>query len=216
MTNQELRVAVEEELRWEPRLDSEAIAVASDSGDVTLRGTVGSLREKFEATKAAKRVIGVRKVNDQLEVKILGEKSRTDVELRGAVLQALMLDSVVPSTIDATAADGAVTLTGKVRYPHERDEAETVVANVEGVRSLEDEIEVVPPRPTSDDVHDDIAKALERNAKIDAADISVQSSRGTVTLTGVVESWANHDAALAAAWAAPGVSEVRDFIVVDY
>ena len=59
MSNDELRLDVEEELFWEPRVDNAAIAVSTDDGDVTLRGTVGSFREKREAANAAKRVYGV-------------------------------------------------------------------------------------------------------------------------------------------------------------
>ncbi|HEX6713653.1 MAG TPA: BON domain-containing protein [Thermoleophilaceae bacterium] len=216
MSNEELRHAVDEELSWEPRVDNAAVAVETQAGIVTLRGTVGSLRERFEARKAAKRVYGVRSVNDELEVRILGEKSRDDADLRGAVLQALMLDSEVPSSVDARAKNGVVTLTGTVTYYFEREEAESVTSKVSGVSSIDDQIELRPPGPSADDVHHSIKKALERNAKIDAADISVDSSHGTVRLFGVVDSWANHDAAVAAAWAAPGVTKVEDEIVVDY
>lgn len=39
---------------------------------------------------------------------------------------------------------------------------------------------------------------------------------GMVTVSGVVRSWAEHDNAIAAAWAASGVTEVDDRIVVEY
>lgn len=217
MSNDELRISVEEELRWEPRIDSFAIAVETHDGSVTLRGTVGSLREKFEAKKAAKRVYGVKSVDDQLQVKILGENSRNDAELRGAVLQALVLNSEVPaSSLDATAVNGVVTLSGTVEYQFERKEAESVASKVLGVTSIDDQIKLLPPGPSADDVHHSIKKALERNAKIDAGDISVESSHGTVKLSGIVDSWADHDTAVAAAWSAPGVTKVEDKIIIDY
>src|ERR1700759_1463214 len=46
MTNDELRLDVAAELSWDPKVDSRQIAVSADGGAVTLRGTVGSLREK--------------------------------------------------------------------------------------------------------------------------------------------------------------------------
>jgi len=61
-----------------------------------------------------------------------------------------------------------------------------------------------------------IRKAVKRNAKIDADDVSVDTRDGTVVLTGSVSSWAEHDEALAAAWAAPGVNGVDDYLEVDY
>jgi osmotically-inducible protein OsmY len=216
MSNDELRIAVEEELRWEPRIDSQAIAVDAHDGVVTLRGTVGSLRERFEANKATKRVYGVKNVDDQLQVKILGALSRDDADLRGAVLQALALNSETPSSVDAAAVNGVVTLSGPVTYQFEREEATLVASKVSGVAAIDDRMTIVPPGPSADDVKYSIKKALERNAKLDAADLTVDTARGTVTLTGVVDSWANHDAAVAAAWAAPGVNHVDDRIIVDY
>ena len=46
MTDDELRRQVAAELSWDPQVDSEVIEVSADSGTVTLRGTVDSLREK--------------------------------------------------------------------------------------------------------------------------------------------------------------------------
>ena len=51
MTDQGLINNVTEELFWDPKVDNAAIAVAADAGRITLRGTVGSFREKQEAKK---------------------------------------------------------------------------------------------------------------------------------------------------------------------
>jgi osmotically-inducible protein OsmY len=209
MSNDELRIDVEDELLWEPKVDNEAIAVSSDDGVVTLRGTVGSLRERREATNAAKRVYGVKQLHNELQVRLLNDN-------RGAVLQALVLDALVPSTVDATVRDGLVTLTGTAAHQFERTEAEFVAGNILGVAWLDDEIELTTPSASAGDVKHSIKKALERDAKLDAEELSVESSNGTVTLSGTVSSWAEHDAAINAAWAAPGVSTVDDLIFVDY
>jgi osmotically-inducible protein OsmY len=37
-----------------------------------------------------------------------------------------------------------------------------------------------------------------------------------VTLSGTVSSFADHDEAVAAAWAAPGVTDVKDHVLVGY
>ena len=70
--------------------------------------------------------------------------------------------------------------------------------------------------PDAGDVKHSIKKALQRDAKLDADNIGVESTNGTVRLTGSVGSWSEHDAALAAAWAAPGVVNVDDRISVRY
>jgi osmotically-inducible protein OsmY len=139
-----------------------------------------------------------------------------DAELRGSVLQMLMLDSLVPSTIDAHVKNGAVKLTGTAEWQYQRDAAEDDVMNVFGVVDIVDEIALMGPTPSAGDVKGSIEKAFKRNAKLDVEELDVQTSNGTVTLTGVVSSWAEHDEALAAAWAAPGVAQVDDRILIEY
>lgn len=66
--NDEMREDVEEELAWDPNVDAKSIAVSAVDGHVTLRGTVGSVREKLEAQKVAAAVFGVVAVKDELQV----------------------------------------------------------------------------------------------------------------------------------------------------
>ena len=128
----ELTANVSDELFWDPKVDNTAIAVSADDGKITLRGTVGSLREKNEAKRAAQRVFGVTSVDNKLQVKLMNDQKRADAEIRGDVLQALMLDSLVPNTIDAKVDDGFVTLTGTADWQYQRDEAELVASNIVG------------------------------------------------------------------------------------
>jgi osmotically-inducible protein OsmY len=216
MSNAELARYVTAELHWDPKIDGDAISVSANDGVVRLRGTVGSFREKRDAMQSAERVYGVKKVDNDLEVRILNDDRRSDAELRGAVLQALTLDSAVPSTIDAKVDDGVVTLTGTANWKYQQDEAGFVAGNVRGVITVADEVELVPQGPTVHELEHDIKKAMERNAKLDAENVSVESENGTVTLRGNVSSWADHDQAVNAAWAAPGVTRVKDHIVVLY
>jgi osmotically-inducible protein OsmY len=82
------------------------------------------------------------------------------------------------------------------------------------ITGVADEIRLVASGPSADNVEHSIKKAMERNAKLDAESVSVESSNGTITLRGTVSSWADHDQAVAAAWAAPGVTQVKDHILV--
>jgi osmotically-inducible protein OsmY len=214
--NDDLAADVSAELFWDPKVDSAAIAVSADDGKITLRGTTGSLREKREAKKAAQRVYGVTSVDNQLQVKLMNDQKRADADLRGDVLQALMLDGLVPSTVDAKVDDGFVTLTGTAEWQYQRDEAEYVAANIVGVLDVYDEIELTYSTPKAGDVEESIKKAFKRNAALDADDIFVTTDNGTVTINGTVSSWAEHDEAIDAAWAAPGVTSVRDDMIVAY
>jgi osmotically-inducible protein OsmY len=209
--------AVKEELIYEPKVDPSAVAVSSEDGRVTLRGTVGSPREKREAGEAAARVYGVVSVDNELEVRPLAGRRREDADLRGDVLQALMLDELVPDTVDASVASGVVTLSGTAGWQYQREEAEFAAENVTGVVEVVDEIELVhPAAPRATDVQEQIGRAFRRSAVVDADRLRVTTEGGTVTITGTVRSWAEHDDALAAVWSASGVVEVRDEISVEY
>jgi osmotically-inducible protein OsmY len=147
--NDDLTADVNDELFWDPKVDNTAIAVSADDGMITLRGTVGSLREKREAKKAAQRVFGVTSVDNKLQVRLMDDFARADADLRGDVLQALVLDSLVPKTVDAKVKDGFVTLTGTVDWQYQRDEAEFVAANIAGGLDVYDEIEIKHPTPAA-------------------------------------------------------------------
>jgi osmotically-inducible protein OsmY len=212
----DLEANVSDELFWDPKVDNVAIAVSADDGKITLRGSVGSLREKREAQKAAQRVYGVTSVDNKLQVKLMNTDKRLDADLRGDVLQALMLDGLVPSTIDAKVDDGFVTLTGSADWQYQRDEAEFVASNIVGALDVIDEIELDYPTPSGGDVKDSVKRAFKRNASLDADDLHVSTDNGTVTIKGTVSSWAEHDEAIDAAWAAPGVTSVQDSMTVAY
>jgi len=91
----------------------------------------------------------------------------------------------------------------------------TSASNIEGAIDVIDEIKL-DPQPNGHDVKEDIEKAFKRNAKLDAEDLDVYTSNGTVTVAGSVGSWAEHDEAIDAAWASPGVTAVNDDITIAY
>jgi len=208
-----LQADVSGELFWDTGVDEREITVSAKNGTVTLRGTVGSLGAKRAARKAAERVAGVRDVQDELEVRLLTQHRRDDAELRGSVLKVLSWSAEVPGDVHATVKDGVVTLTGKVDFRHERDEADAAVRNLRGVTEIRDEIKVRNPG-MADDVSERIGQAFERNAHIDAREIRIEAIDGTVTLAGMVTSWTERNAAIDAAWAAPGVQKVDDQLVI--
>lgn len=68
------------------------------------------------------------------QVRLLLEAGqRDDGEVRRDVLRALMLDSLVPLSVDAQVRDRIVTLSGAVNWHSERDDAMFQAACVPGV-----------------------------------------------------------------------------------
>ena len=101
-------------------------------------------------------------------------------------------------------------------WQYQRDEAEYVTSNIVGALDVFDEIDLEHPTPNAGDVEGSIKKAFKRNAGLDADDLFVSTDNGTVTINGTVSSWAEHDEAIDAAWAAPGVTSVDDRMTVAY
>jgi osmotically-inducible protein OsmY len=209
-TTKDIREAVEAELGFDPLVDPTHIAVRNINGDVALNGTVPSYPQYLEAAAAAQRVGGVKNVHNHREVVLPPGNYRDDAMLTTAANNALAINITVPDGVEATAYDGNVELTGTVKYGPQRAAAELAVAALTGVRNIRDDIEIADdanPAGVAAGVQD----ALDRYALIaDGSDVGVYTSGNTVTLTGQVRTWAEHDAVVGAAWMAGGVSDVRD------
>jgi osmotically-inducible protein OsmY len=147
LTDTSLTDAVIANLDLDPRIpESLEIAVAADSGLVTLRGTVESFSQRRAAGKDAKNVDGVDDIDNQLKVSLTGSDRRDDDEIRGAALQKLIWDVEVPSDfVDLKVNDGWVTLKGTVNYQFESDAAYDDVATLYGVVGITNEIVVSNP-----------------------------------------------------------------------
>jgi osmotically-inducible protein OsmY len=210
----DIRDAVENELGYDPLIDDSDITVKNINGDVALNGTVPSYPQYLEAAAAARRVAGVKKVQNHLEVVLPNGNYRDDALLTTTANNALTLNIAVPDGVEATARDGNLTLTGTVDYGTERTAAEQAVAYLTGVRNVKDDIDISTDADPVD-VTLSVQDALDRNALIlDDSDVAADTSGNTVTLTGRVRTWAEHDAVIDAAWMATGVYDVIDNLLV--
>jgi osmotically-inducible protein OsmY len=126
----------------DPRVKSEAIAVGAGAGNVTLRGTVSSVKHRRAAVEAARAARGADEVHDLLRVRLVPGDPRDD-KLRGTVLQLLVSDSRVPDGVDVDVAAAWVTLKGQVRHQEESDAAFEDVSGLEDVGGITNEIKVV-------------------------------------------------------------------------
>jgi osmotically-inducible protein OsmY len=126
----------------DPRIQHAAeLAVTERAGTVTLRGTVRSPNQRRLAVEIARSVRGVRAVSDDLSID--PRDSWRDDELRGVALQALMSSPDVPhEEIDATVANGWLTLTGRVKRQSESNAAFEAVSGVGGLGGITNKIEV--------------------------------------------------------------------------
>src|SRR5215469_10010411 len=212
--NKDIREAVEAELDFDPLVDAADITVRNINGDVALNGTVPSYPQYLEAAAAAQRVDGVKNVHNHLEVVLPLGDYRDDAMLTTAANNALTLNVTVPEGIEATARDGNLTLTGIAKVGAQRTAAELAVAALTGIRNVRDDIEIEQDADPID-VNIMVQDALDRWALIpDDSDVKVDTKGNTVTLTGHVRTWAEHDAVIDAAWMPSGVNDVNDELTI--
>ncbi len=210
----DVREAVQQELEFDPLVDASGISVKNMNGDVALNGTVPSYPQYLEAAAAAKRVQGVTRVHNHLMVMLPPDDYRDEPMLTTAANNALAMTAILPGSIEASASDGNVWLTGMVGNRFERDAAEQAVAVLTGVRGIADDIEIYSDIEEAD-VTDRVDAALFRYGLLpDDSDILVAASNGTIQLTGHVRTWSEHDAVIDAAWRGVGVKDVRDELII--
>ena len=125
-------------------------------------------------------------------------------------------DRVSGNGINVDTKNGAVTLRGKVASADEKKAAEEITKGVEGVSSVKNNLQVVPPsqRKTVDRQDADIVKAIKGRLKNDPAlngsDIDVRADKGRVTLTGSAKSLTARTRASEVARGVEGVKSVKN------
>lgn len=152
-----------------------------------------------------------------------------DAWLDGKVETALMLNGELNNfQIDTNVDQGTVTLSGTVKSDIEKDLAEQIAENVDGVKGVDNDLKVAA------DYQSDLEKAGSNftttwydltttaglNMKYAASDaveataIDVDTKEGVVTLTGTVKTEAAHDLAVEMAKSYDNVVAVNDKLVV--
>lgn len=201
------------ELNFDPAIESSLISVDVDHGFVTLSGSIPTYWQKMHAEDDARSVSGVRGLADYLDVVVPAPLFRSDADIQTAAMSALRWHSDLPNSIYVSVADGWITLTGKVDWQFQRDEAEDAVEYMAGVKGVFNQI-TLRQQPKAVNVKDQITSELVRRVDQDAQNITVETTDGKVTLTGNVRTFAEEQAAVDASWSVPGVVQVDDQLVV--
>lgn len=223
-------------LEREPRVNLHRYPLAfelAQDGTLTMSGEVESLAAKKTALSLAASVPGVAGIIDRLRVappRPMGDKEILD-HLRDALLEeaalagyALVLTgrgetlaprqaAGAPGTIEIEAADGVVTLNGRVASLAHKRLAGLLAWWIPGIRDVVNGLEVDPPEADSDDEISDFARlAFEKDPLVSEMRVHARVADGVVTLEGLASSQKEREAAEADVWAIFGVDRVINHI----
>jgi osmotically-inducible protein OsmY len=209
-----LEADVEDTLDWDYVLRDVRIRVDAHDGHVKLTGSVPRYYDKVRASEDTWTVGGVKTLDNELLVGLAGE-AIDDVQIAAACAEALQHDRFVPKgSVTPTVTDGVVQLRGHVRNHFQRQAAEFAVSQIDGVLGV-DNLVAISSEPIPSDIAARINKAFGRSAIIDSSKINVTNDGHTVFLRGTVGSYAAMREAVDTVWAAPGVEDVVNDLVIE-
>lgn len=210
-SDEEIREAVRDVFRYDPRVSAFQPDVAVDNGTVRLTGIVDNLKAKRSAGEDARNVVGVSRVKNYLKVRP-GE-GITDKKLETRVEEAFVRDPFVRKyEVYVDASNGVVSLRGSVNNAFQRSQAEELASRQKGVVAVENYINVESPAeytyydyygwnsvyplvfPDDRDVFlsdreimQEVNQQLRWSPFVNEEDIDVVVKNGTVILSGLVE-----------------------------
>jgi osmotically-inducible protein OsmY len=236
----DLRMRIAKALKADPALQDSSVQVQSvNAGVVLLSGSARSLSEHLHAIELAAREEGVRGVASQVqspdtladsEVWHGGEYDATaaarsaasDMWTTSAVKVRLLANDQTPGfDINVDTDDGVVTLFGVVDSQPAKDSAAAEARSVDGVKSVANKLQVVPPARQEAVAEDDeaidaaVSKRLDANRRLADADIEVEVRNGVARLTGTVRNHSDRLTALTLARATVGVRSLVDDLEVE-
>ena len=200
---------------WSPEIHATGVGVAVREGVVTLSGATGSAAEKRAAVRSAREVQGVVAVVDEIAVPAaVGTIDDPDVAegVRAALREH---PDLVAERIGVSVHHQVVTLSGRVNSLEQRRAARRSAQAVVGVRAVIDEL-TLPPAPTASQTKARLVEVLGRAGSADIDQVDIKLDGHVATLEGNVHSWYERRAAERAARSVPGITDVRNKLVVTF
>ena len=212
---------------YRTQLKNANVSIDSAEGVVTLKGEVANEAQKSVAVETARDIPGVQRVNDELRVAKAPSDEWIATEVRGALL---LHKNVSLIDTNVSAINGVVTLTGSAENEAEKSLAAKYAADVKGVKSVKNDIQVVAKDAdkktgasdqTMGEKIDDatitarLKYALSLNRATSALRTEVKTENGVVTVRGEAKNPAEKDLVTKLATTIEGVRDVRNEMIVE-
>jgi hyperosmotically inducible protein len=134
-----------------------------------------------------------------------------------AKIALLTAKDVSVTAVNVDTVNGRVTLHGKVKTAGEKERAATAVTGIDGVKSVNNLLQVVPEafrnevKATDDEVKDHVTRSLKSDTTL--GDVKVASvNNGVVLLSGKTKNLSEKLKAIEVAWGVSGVRKVSSEI----
>ncbi len=203
-TDAEIREAVLRAWKHDPGLVSETPEIEVLHGKVTLTGDVGDLPAKLSAERIARYTIGVRQIQNDLQVK-WPEASPSDDAIAVSVQEAIRRDPYVdPENIRVTSEDAHVGLYGVVENDFQKEHARWTASRQIGVVHVDCALSVRAKWVEKSDeaIAADLQERLATTFIDEENRVSARVEDGVALLEGTVDSWFMWQTALDQALAA--------------
>lgn len=200
----------------------EQFQMRSENNKIVLEGRVGLLKDKVQAEKIVQKEFKKQDVTNNIVVASSNEK--TDGDITVDVVAKIKHDAPYNFAFDALNVEthgGNVTLTGKVRNAYLYDIAQEAAMETEGVRTVNNQIDVLPPSANDDRLRANIQRRLRNDDRLfyyfmgaqPSINIIVEGAR--VTLIGYVDTDADRILAGSLVRQMSGVLSVQNELKVD-
>ncbi len=208
-SNEEIRNDILLEFKKDPSLGNRDIKVAVENGIVELSGRVENQTQQEQAELLARKVSGVKGVVQEIDITSQTASAAEDETIAQLACQALDSDlKFKHDQVKVVVSGSWIALVGEVDWEHEKEEVESVLKKVPGVKGIANNITVRNPT-TANELRSKIIDAFKAGAEHRARQINIQIKDGKVILTGEVRTYIEIGIAEAACKVA-GITQVEN------
>lgn len=225
-TDDRIESSAEKSYVFKEYLDDDDIEIEVKDGVVTLTGTVTEEHSKTLAQETVASLPGVKSVDNRLELKGKSSTPNSDEWVNMNVRAALLFyRNLSDSKTEVHVNEGVVTLHGEASSKAQKDLTTEYVKDVEGVKSVKNEMTVAtaPPNPDvkklSESIDDASITALVKmtlmyHRSTSALHTKVETNKEVVTVSGKAKNAAEKDLVTKVVLDAHGVKSVTNNMTI--
>jgi osmotically-inducible protein OsmY len=207
--------AIEEAIARDPVLESQSIHVSVKNGDVAITGSVPTLAATWRVARLVASFRGATSVTNKV---VVNTPVRPDADIARDVTDAIKSDpATLSAKVQATVNAETVTLKGTADSRTQRALLIDVASHVRGVQQVIPSVAVLPFSSRGDaELVADVSDRLSDDARLDGSHVAIEVHGRNATLSGVVGSVEQRDAAVEDAWIAGVMNVDAQAVRVDW